>query len=271
MWSRERPLIEAVAEAEVILPSNAPFDATVVQAATRACLIQQPAAGYENIDLGAAKARGLPVCNAPATNEVSVAEAALYLMLSLARRANEARVAFAAAAIGTPLGVELRGRTLVTVGRGRSAQALAGMARGLGMEVVLLGSDADADAWRDALARAHFVSLHCPLTPRTRGMFDDARFAQLRGAYLVNCARGAIVDRVALERALDRGHCRGVGLDVHWQEPWDPTDPFYARPEVVVLPHVAGSTEEAFDRVAAIVAENVARLTRGEPLLHRVV
>ena len=201
VWDRAVPLGDAIAEAEIVLPSNSAFDAAAVRSAKKARLFQQPAAGYENIDLEAARARGIPVCNAPATNEVSVAEAALFLMLSLARRVNGARDAFAARQIGTPLGIELRRRSLVTIGRGRSARALIDMAHGLGMRTRALGSDADEAAYREALGDAHFVSIHCPLGPATRGMFDDARFAMLRPlAFLVNCARGAIVDRGALIR-----------------------------------------------------------------------
>lgn len=90
------------------------------------------------------------------------------------------------------------------------------------------------------------------------------------GALLVNCARGPIVDRAALERALERGQLGGVGLDVFWEEPWDPSDPLYRRPDVVVMPHVGGSTEECLGRVADIVAANISRLIAGDELLHRV-
>jgi phosphoglycerate dehydrogenase-like enzyme len=90
------------------------------------------------------------------------------------------------------------------------------------------------------------------------------------GALLVNCARGPIVDRAALEAALDAGRLGGVGLDVFWEEPWDPSDPLYARDDVVTLPHVAGSTVEAFGRIADIVVENVARVQSGLEPLHRI-
>jgi phosphoglycerate dehydrogenase-like enzyme len=115
------------------------------------------------------------------------------------------------------------------------------------------------------------VSLHGPLTDETRGLVDGAALAAMKpGAFLLNLARGAIIDRAALDAALARGHLGGVGLDVFWEEPWDPADPLFADPRVVVLPHVAGSTEESFGRIADIVVENVARIGRGEPLLHRL-
>ena len=91
------------------------------------------------------------------------------------------------------------------------------------------------------------------------------------GAFVVNVARGGVIDRAALVAALAHGTLGGVGLDVHWDEPPDPHDPLYADPRVVALPHVAGSTEEAFARITDVVVENLGRLERGEPLLHRVV
>lgn len=271
VWDRARPLADCVADVDVLLPSNGRVDAAVIAAATSLRLIQQPAAGYEGIDLDAARARGVPVCNAPGANHVAVAECALLLILSLARRVPAARATFDAAVIGAPLGFELAGKTLGTIGVGRTGAALAARAAALGMEVISLRSTS-TDAARAAFwPRCDVISVHCPLTPATRGLVGAAAFAAMKpGAVLVNLARGAIVDREALAHALREGTLGGVGLDVFWQEPWDPTDPLYADPRVVTLPHVAGSTVEAFDRIAAIVADNVARLRRGDPLAHRI-
>ncbi|MCB9565074.1 MAG: hypothetical protein H6708_32215 [Kofleriaceae bacterium] len=273
LWDRARPLadeVRAVAP-DVLLPSNARVDAAVIAAAPALKLIQQPAAGYEAIDVAAARARGVPVCNAPGANPVAVAEAVLLLLLMLARRVPEARAGFAAATIGGPVGVELAGRTLGVVGLGRTGRAVAARATALGMTVVGLGRDASAVERAAFWARCDAITLHCPLTDATRGLIDDAALAAMRpGALLINAARGPIVDRAALEAALASGRLGGAGLDVFWDEPWDPTDPLWRHPRVVTLPHVAGSTTEAFDRIAAIVADNVARVRRGEPLQHRV-
>jgi phosphoglycerate dehydrogenase-like enzyme len=268
LWDRARPLVDEVADVDVLLPSNGVIDAAVIDAATHLQLIQQPAAGYEGIDVDAARARAIPVCNAPGANPVAVAECALLLLLSLARRVPESRDAFARGAIGGPLGLELAGRTLGIVGMGRTGRALADRARALGMHVIGLGRDDDRDAF---WPRCDAISLHCPLTPATRHLVDDRAFSAMKpGALLLNLARGAIIDRDALERALASGRVGGVGLDVYWREPWDPTDRLYADPRVVTLPHIAGSTVEAFDRIAAIVCDNVTRLRVGEALLHRV-
>ncbi|MCE9573994.1 MAG: hypothetical protein K8W52_12665 [Deltaproteobacteria bacterium] len=270
-WDRAVPLAQAIADADVVLPSNAHLGADAIAAAARLRLIHQPAAGYEGIDLDAARARDIPVCNTPGANHVAVAEAALLLLLSLARRVPAARAAFAQASIGEPLGIELSGRTLGIVGLGRTGRATAERAAALGMQMRALGRHATADERRAFFGACDAISLHCPLTAATRGMIDDDALAAMRpGTLLVNLARGAIIDRGALERALARGHLGGVGLDVFWDEPWDPSDALFADPRVVALPHIAGSTDEAFTRIATAVVDNLARLRRGEPVQNRV-
>jgi len=265
-WDRKTPLVDVIADVDVLLPSNGHIDAAAISAGVRLRLIQQPAAGTEGIDKAAAAARGIPVCNAPGTNHISVAEHALFLLLALARRLPAAQRAFAACEVGTPLGIELAGKTLGIVGLGRSGSALAERARALGMTVIALGRDGDRDAFFRA---ADAISLHCPLNDSTRGLVGDAALAAMKpGALLINCARGGVIDRAALLRHLDK--LGGVALDVHWEEPPDPDDPLYAHPHVLGLPHLAGSTEEAFARITDVVIENIGRVTRGEPLLHRV-
>jgi phosphoglycerate dehydrogenase-like enzyme len=266
-----RPLADEIADADVLLPSNQRLDAAALAAPPGLVLVQQPAAGYEGIDLDAARARGVPVCNAPGINAGAVAEATLLLLLGLARRLPAARRAFAAARIGEPVGVELAGRTLALVGEGRTGGEVRRLARALGMRVESARSSTPPAELAALLGRADFVSIHCPLTPRTRGLFDEALLAAMKpGAFLVNVSRGAIVSRPALEAALASGRLAGVGLDVFWDEPWDPADPLFARDDVLTLPHLGGSTEEVFARLADLVAENVRRVRRGEEPLHRV-
>lgn len=273
-WDRTRPLVDEVRAhpPDVLLPSNGHVDAAVIDAAApRLRLIMQPAVGTDSIELAAAIARGVPICHAPVGNYVAVAEAALLLLLLLARRWPLAQRAFAAARIGEPIGVELAGRRLTVIGVGTTGSAVMARARALGMEVVGVDSRTTRAALLAHLATSDAVSLHCPLTPATRGLLDAEALAALPPhALVVNLARGAVIDRAALDAALARGHLGGVGLDVFWDEPWDPSDPLFADPRVVTLPHVAGTTTEAFGRVADLVVENVARLQRGEPLLHRI-
>lgn len=265
-WDRTRPLVEEVGDVDVLLPSNAPITAAVIAAAPRLRLIQQPAAGTEGIDRDAALARAIPICNAPGTNHVAVAELSLYLLLALARRIPRAPAAFAERRIGVPLGIELSGKTLGIVGMGNSGTALADRARALGMTIRALRRGDDKLPF---FAACDAVSIHCPLTPETRHLVDAAALAVMKpGAILVNCSRGDVIDRDALIAALD--HLGGVGLDVLWDEPGDPADPLYSDPRVIALPHIAGSTEEAFARIVDVVIANLERLARNEALLHRV-
>jgi phosphoglycerate dehydrogenase-like enzyme len=270
-WDRTSPLASAVADVEILLPSNATITPEVIAAAPRLRLIQQPAAGTEHIDRTAAAARDIPICNAPGANHVAVAEAALFLLLAVARRAPLAARAFADRQIGMPLGIELAGKTLGVIGMGRAGTAVAERARGLGMTVIELGRGATPGERTAFFAASDAITIHCPLTPETRGLLDAAAFAAMRpGALVVNVARGGVIDRAALTAALAGDRIGGVGLDVHWNEPADPADPIYADPRVVALPHIGGSTVEAFGRIADIVVDNLRRLHSGEPLRHRV-
>lgn len=268
---RARPVADEVRDAHVIIPSNAHIGAAEMDAATELRLIQQPAAGYDVVDVEAARERGIPVCNAPGKNAQAVAEAALLLMLALARRLPRAQDAFVSRRIGDPVGIELAGRTLGIVGMGRSGSRLGAIADGLGMNVLSVRSESAPATLHSLLVQSDVVSLHVPLTEGTRGMFDREAFGRMKpGAMLVNCARGPIVDRGALIEALESGRLGGAGLDVHWDEPPDPDDPLYRRPDVVALPHVAGSTEEAFAGLVDVIVENVRRVARGDEPIHRV-
>lgn len=263
---------EAIEDADVVLPSNGRIDRAALEGARRLRLVQQPAAGYDAIDLEAAEALGVPVCNAPGANGDALAEVAVLLLLSVARKTPRARRSVREVRIGEPVGVELHGKTLTLIGAGRSGSRVASVAKAFGMTVRTVRSTNTREELLEALAGAHAVSVHCPLTDRTRNLVDAEAIARLRpGALLVNAARGPIVDRDAMVAALDDGQLGGVGLDVLWKEPWDPADPLLSRDDVVVLPHVGGSTQEAFDRVASIVADNLGRLERQEPLAHRII
>jgi len=281
-WARlvrvdaSRPLAEQVGGAHVLIPTTGAVDAAAIAAAKDLRLIAQPAAGFDCIDVAAAAAAGIPVTLAPGCNAEAVAECALMLMLMLSRRYAEAAAAFAAGApVGRPIGRELRGRTLAIVGLGRTGRATAAAAAALGM-AVLPGATTSASSRAELhalLAQADVVSLHCPLTEATRGLIGAAEFAAMRpGALLINCARGAVVDRDALLAALEAGSLGGAGLDVHWLEPADASEPLYRHPHVVSTPHLGSATTEVYDRFARVLLANIVAMRAGRPqdLLHRL-
>ncbi|KAG2493655.1 hypothetical protein HYH03_008170 [Edaphochlamys debaryana] len=267
-----RPLAEQVRNARVLIPTTGLVTAADIAAPTDLRLVAQPAAGYNNIDVEAARRRGVPVTIAPGYNQHSVAEVALMMALMLSRRVDEARQAFAARdRIGGPVGAELHGKTLGVVGLGRIGSCLAEAARGLGMQVVGVTSKSPRSDLEALLRSSHIVSLHCPLTPATRGLIGAPELALMRDdAVLINCARGSVVDREALLAALQAGRLAGVGLDTHWLEPAPLDDPVYAHPRVLALPHLGSISAEVYDRFANILMENIVRVREGRELLHRL-
>jgi phosphoglycerate dehydrogenase-like enzyme len=271
VWDRAQPLEQAITDVEVLLPSNATISSAVLAAAAKLRLIQQPAVGTDGIDLEAARLRHLPVCNAPGVNHVGVAEAALFLILALARRLPLAQHAFREGSIGEPLGRQLGGRILGIIGPGRSGLALAERAKALGMLVRTLGRTATATERLAFFSESDVISAHCPLNATTRGMIGANEMAIMKpGVHLINVARGPVFDRSAIVAGLRDGVLGGVGLDVHWDEPWNPKEELYLDPRVVALPHIAGSTEEAAASIVEIVLENLIRLDNGQPLRHLV-
>ncbi|KAG2444479.1 hypothetical protein HXX76_001229 [Chlamydomonas incerta] len=277
-WARlrrmdpSRPLVEQVADVRVLIPTTGVVAAADIAAVRDLRLIAQPAAGYNNIDVEAAKQRGVPVTIAPGYNSHSVAEVALLMILMLSRKVDEARAVFERRErIGEPVGGELHGKTLGVVGMGKIGSCLAEAARGLGMQVVGVTSRTSRAELEALLAAAHVVSLHCPLSPATQGLIGRAELALMRpGALLVNCARGSVVDREALWEALQSGRLGGVGLDTHWVEPAPRDDPLYAHPRVLALPHLGSISAEVYDRFASILCENITRAREGRELLHRL-
>lgn len=267
-----RPLVDEIRDAEVILPSNCRIDGATLRACANLQLVQQPAVGVDDIDLKTAAELGIPVCNSPGVNAQAVAEAALLLMLMLARRVPVAQKAFARAEIGAPVGDELCGKILGIIGTGRSGSRLGAMAQGIGMSVLTVNSRSSDEEWRRLYALSDYVSLHCPLNAKTRGLLGREAFARMkRGVRIINCARGPIVDRASLIAALADGTVGGVGLDTFWQEPWDADDALFQHDNVVTLPHIGGSTAEAFSRLSDNIAANLHRLRNGEPLQNRIV
>ena len=269
-----------IAGAEVLLHVLKPVTAAMMDAAPRLGLIQKIGVGVNTIDLEAARARGVAVCNMPGTNSQAVAEMALSLMMAVLRRTCffDARTRAGEGWSADPSELdnvgEVAGRTVGLVGIGNSAQRLAPVLAALGARLVYTARSPrdlpyDYLPLDRLLAECDIVSLHIPLTEETRGSIDP--MAMKPGAVLVNTARGELVDEARLVQALTSGHLRGAGLDVFAAEPVPADNPLLALPSVVLAPHIAWLTPETLVRSLDVAHENCRRLSAGEPLLHQVV
>jgi phosphoglycerate dehydrogenase-like enzyme len=272
-----------MAEAEVLWHVLKPVTAEVIAAAPQLRLIQKIGVGVNTIDLEAAKARGIAVCNMPGTNSRAVAEMTLLLMLAALRRAAELdRLTREGRGWSLPAGFvetvgELGGRTVGLVGYGAVPRLLAPVLEAMGARVLYTARAAKPDAkgeWRgldDLIAESDVLSLHIPLEPATERLLNATAFARMKpGAVLVNTARGGLVDEAALLDALASGRLAAAGLDVFAKEPVDSANPLLARPEVVASPHIAWLTPETLARSLEVARENCRRLRAGEALLYRV-
>ncbi|BBK41318.1 D-3-phosphoglycerate dehydrogenase [Allostella vacuolata] len=244
-------------------------DADLIRRCPDLLAISSTGAGFDMVDVAACTAAGIAVCNQSGANKEAVAEHALGLMLALAKN-----IGITDRALRQErdldrflyTGRELRGRTVGIVGIGQIGTRTAELCRGLfGMTVLAHDPYLTADevAARGAakvpldelLARADFVSVHCPRNDETFGMFGTAEFAAMRPtAYFVNTARGGIHDEAALEAALVTRRIAGAGVDVFLKEPPDPSHPLLRLPNVIATPHIAGITEEALQTMAEAAA-----------------
>jgi glyoxylate reductase len=248
-------------------------DAALLDAAPRLRAIANLAVGTDNIDLAAAAARGIPVGATPGVLTDATADLAFALLLAVARRLpdGEREVREGRWAPWQPshgLGADASGATLGIVGRGRIGEAVARRAQGFGMEV-LHSSRSSGLPLAELLARADFVSLHVPLTPATRHLMGADALARMRPtAFLVNTARGGVVDQVALREALERGTIAGAALDVTDPEPLPGDDPLLSAPNLLVVPHIGSATVRTRSRMADMAADNLLAALAGRPMPH---
>jgi D-3-phosphoglycerate dehydrogenase len=263
------------------------YDALVVRSATKVTaeliaagaqlrVIGRAGTGVDNIDVEAATRRGIAVVNAPASNNVAVAELTIGLLLGLARRIPQAHASTAAGKWERSAftGWEVRGKTLGLVGLGRIGSEVARRARGLEMHVLAYDPVVSFDraaqlgveivTLDELLTRADVVSIHVPLIDGTRNLFDAQRLTQMkRGAYLINASRGGIVDETALFQALESGQLGGAALDVFSEEP-PRNSRLLDHPRVIATPHIGASSAEAQTHAGLDVADGVLAALAGE-------
>ncbi|MHB1844936.1 MAG: phosphoglycerate dehydrogenase [Deltaproteobacteria bacterium] len=253
--------------------------AQLFEAAKRLKVVGRAGVGVDNVDLAAASRRGVVVMNTPGGSSVTVAELTLAMMFSLARQIPAATASvksgkwekkkFAA-------GHELSGKTLGVVGTGNIGSVVVERARAMRMKALAFDPYISAEAAArmgvelvsldELLRRSDFVTLHVPLTDGTKNLIGEKQLAQMKkGACLVNCARGGIIDELALARALESGHLGGAALDVFEKEPPAADHPLFRQQSFVATPHLGASTEEAQAAVALALAEQLVDfLVRGE-------
>jgi D-3-phosphoglycerate dehydrogenase len=272
-----KDLHRALAKADaVIIRSDNRIDAAAIAAGKRLRLIGRAGVGLENVDLGAASARGIAVVNTPAANSIAVAELTMAMTLALARKIVPADRSVRAGRWekSSLKGNELDGKVLGIVGFGRIGREVGRRAAAFGMEILTYDPFVSAESaiaagatlvgLADLIRRADVVSLHLPLNEKTRGLFGAAELKRMkRSALLINASRGGIVEEAALEEALRAKRLAGCALDVYESEP--PANRWFADMDnVVVTPHLGASTEESQTKVAVEIAQSVRlALTQG--------
>ena len=274
-------LAAAAAESDAVICNKARFTREVLEGSGRLRYIGLFATGYDNIDLAAADERGITVCNVPGYSTDAVAQHTFALILQCASSvaAYDASVhrgdwckSKKFSYFSDPI-QELRGKTLSIVGYGSIGKAVARIGAAFGMRVLVYtrtpcsGEDVCFVPFEQALREADFLSLHCPLNDSSRGLIDAAALSLMkRSAYLINTARGAIVEEQALADALAAGGIAGAGIDVLSEEPMRPDHPYLTAPGCILTPHIAWAALEARVRLIAAVAENLRAFLSGAPI-----
>jgi phosphoglycerate dehydrogenase-like enzyme len=280
----EERLVAEVADADLLVgdyTGGTPITRSIVKAAGRLQLIQQPSVGYNHIDIEACREFGIPVANTPGANDIGVAEHTVMLVLACLKKLT---LVDAATHRGEwlfdqrrEIGVfELNGKTYGLLGMGRTARAVAARLVPFGVrllynDIVRLGSEEEEKyqatyaSIEEILKKADVVSLHLPLTRETEGIINAAMLALMKPtAVLINVGRGPLVDETALAEALTNKRLAMAAVDVFSQEPPPKNHPLFGLPNVILTPHLAGSTLESAMRIIDMTLGNLSRVIRGE-------
>ena len=275
-------LLERVQEAEVIISNKVVVDAATLQQCPQLKLILISATGTNNIDLVQARKQGIVVCNCQGYGTAAVAQHTLSLMLALATsllkydravKQGEWNKASQFCLLDFPI-IELSGKTLGIVGYGELGQAVAKLAEAFGMKVLVASlanrpGDASRVPFAELLPQVDFLSLHCPLTDDTRDLIDAQAFDAMKpSAFLINCARGGIVNEAALADALRQGKIAGAATDVLTVEPPKQGNVLLADdiPNLIITPHSAWGSVDARQRIVQQMQQNVVAFKAGQPI-----
>jgi glycerate dehydrogenase len=272
------------AGATVLVTNKAPIRAPLIESSGSLRFITVTATGFDCVDGAAARQKRIPVSNVPEYSTHSVAQFVFALLLELCQNVGKHTQAVGAgewtnqpdfALRKTPL-YELAGKTMGIVGFGRIGRQVGAIAHGFGMTVVASkslrpspssGESVDRCDLDELFARSDVISLHCPLTPQTVGLVNRERLDRVKpGAFLINTARGALVNEKELALALDSGRLAGAGIDVVSQEPIRPDNPLRGARNCLITPHIAWATEEARARLMEATVANVAAFVAGSPI-----
>ncbi len=257
------------------------IDREAIQSADQLRVIARYGVGVDSVDLAIAKQRGIVVTNTPGANSVSVAELAVAMMLALARNLVSATQATKAGQWPRLNGVSLESKTVGILGFGSIGRNVA--KRLCGFDCTILAYDpllpegpgdygVQLVSQDEVIGQAEFLSLHCPLTETNRGMVNHDFLARMKpGAFLINTARGELIDEEALLRALQQGRLNGAALDVFARQPPDPNNPLLALPQVIATPHTGAHSDSATNGMGWGALVNLLAVLQGEEPLNRVI
>ncbi len=257
------------------------IDRAALAHADRLRVIARYGVGLDNVDLAAARERGIVVTSTPGANAGAVAELTIALMLALARSLPASSAAVKAGEWPRVSGVALEGKTVGLLGLGAIGRGVARRLAGFGCHLIAhdpapdhafaAAQHVELAPLQEVIARADFLSLHVPLLPETRGMVDRAFLSHMkRGAFLINTARGELIDEGALLEALQSGHLRGAGLDTFRQEPPGADHPLLALPQVIATPHSGSHADSATSAMGRAALDDCLAVLAGREPAHPV-
>ena len=280
--TRQEDVIERAKDADGILINKVNITEEVLQQLPKLKYIGELATGYNNIDIAAARARGVVVCNIPAYSTDSVAQHVFALLLNAATRVDHYAEAVRRGEWckqqdfcywDTPL-IELAGKTLGIVGLGHIGQKVAQIAHAMGMDISAYTSKNSTDlpecirktTLEGLFSTSDIITLHCPLTAENTHMINAESLQKMRpGTILINTGRGGLIDEQAVADALESGHLKAYCADVMTDEPPHTDNPLLQQPNAYITPHVAWATREARERLMAIAVENIKKFIEGTP------